>query len=272
MRGASLHRALCTGATLDEVLPLLTSWVKSFGEPVGFILRHECLRLTPRKPGVSDSRIFPVPLLPASLPRRGRRRERWRHDEAARRLCNLWLAFLNDGYSGAAVATVCKLQPGAAQRRIQLSLLGRARVFLRDVGSYSLGGEADIRDFARLAGDDYSGACVARPLGTRAGIPDKAGLVDVADALRADRPDLSVQCEDPTSLLVDPPQFAADPEKICKFLDKTYPSYIKAVVRADFKTMRDLEGIAVVEGRRIENGGFAVAKNAAEDRGISPSS
>ena len=173
-----------------------------------------------------------MPFLPAVLPTRGRKREAAKRDEAARLLCNIWLAFLNDGYAGAQVASVCLTEPGVAQRRIQDSLLSRARVFLRDVGEFALRGEAEIRDFARLGLNDYQGKNVARPLGVRSGVPLQAGRVDAAEALRVDRPDLAVQCEDPSMLFFDPPRFEEAPNKVFKFLDKSYPAYVENAVQS----------------------------------------
>ena len=68
-----MRQALRAGVTLPDLLPKLIPWVKDLGGPVSFILRHDSAVLKPRVTGVSDPRMFPVPVRP---PQKGRRRER----------------------------------------------------------------------------------------------------------------------------------------------------------------------------------------------------
>eukprot|EP00972_Heterocapsa_arctica_P035140 5173625-Heterocapsa_arctica.AAC.1 len=53
-------------------------------------------------------------------------------------------------------------------------------------------------------------------------------------------------------------------------VDKTYSDIISRAVKSGYQVLHPVESFHVVEGRRIEGGGFAVIKDDAEDRPIAP--
>ena len=69
--------------------------------------------------------MFPLPWCTLRLAPRGRKRERGKSDQLAKKLVNLWTLFLNDMRAGSEWA-INELEPSKAQARVLQGLLERA--------------------------------------------------------------------------------------------------------------------------------------------------
>ena len=130
---------------------------------------------------------------------------------AVMQLVVLWTAFLNAAYVGPAGDAVCCLAPTASQKRCQDSLSHRARDFLSETGSFSVGGRKELQEFLRMDLNSYESAMAVLPLSTRCKLPDGEPSVDTVGVLKDLYPSLSRKAEDPTLLLQQPPSAAAAP-------------------------------------------------------------
>ena len=93
---SELRDALCRGARWDEVAMLLTDLLMKCGGPFGRSLRRGYSSAsTSRAPGLSEPRVFPVPLLSTRLPHKGRGRLRAKQRVGAVHLANLLLVMLS---------------------------------------------------------------------------------------------------------------------------------------------------------------------------------
>ena len=92
-------------------------------------------------------------------------------------------------------------------------------------------------------------------------------MVDLAEVLDKYYPDLAKQVRDPTTLLL---PLARRPKKVrAPSLDKSYGELVRKNVAAGLQVLSPEKGVWRHAGRVLKGGGFAVLKDAAEDRTIS---
>ena len=165
--------------------------------------RGAARRQRPRPVGRSSDAVFPVPLVLASgLPRRGRVRERAMRRRKILGVVNTFIIACNLQFVGSLEAACTSLAPTAAQRRAQQRAFAIVNTFLSDTTCVS--GELAIREFLRLP-DDYVGhGRLALPLGLRAGVPDRASAVSLAEEVKFFDEKMASQIEHPTELLLPP--------------------------------------------------------------------
>ena len=166
----------------------------------------------------------------------------------------------------------CGHGPSASQRRLLESLLQRARLCLRHWDGRTFGG-AGIHDLLALDANSYEAKSGALRLGARAGVPDRAAVVDTAAALTESFPVLAAQVANPDELLLPPEDWPRRIKAPFEHLDGSYKELVKRAVDAgllDFAS--DSEGDEPVQYRGVARtlGGFAVPKDLREDRWIAP--
>ena len=184
-------------------------------------------------------------------------------------MTNMWILAINIMYAGE-TWELPRLQPSRAQQRAQVGFLHRARHFLRQLSARSPGGE-EIKSFTRLGSHEYGGAKTAAvPLGTRAGVPQRAAVVDTAAALEVHYPGLARQCRDSEALLKLRSDWPEKPVKTFARLDATYPLLVDEGVRVGMLELAPEEQLEHLGGLPISGGAFAVPKDEKEDRWISP--
>ena len=118
-----------------------------------------------------------------------------------------------------------------------------------------------------LIGLFVGGYCL--PLGLKAGVQDKAAVVDLHRVLSKCDKKLAQQIEHPGEWLL--PRRARParlPRPFCKLSD-SYPEHVKRNCRAGLQKLQPLKTIYKIKGKPLFSGAFAVAKNADEDRAIS---
>ena len=216
--------------------------------------------LNERPPHQADHTLFPLPWISASaapLTSRG-------DDKLV--LANLWIGCLNWLALGDEW-TICRWKASAAQRR----MLDNVRECARHLLAQDLGGELGPEEFTKFLREElcYGGHLGALPLGTRAGVPERAATVETADVLRKSRPDLARIVEDPEALLVPEDRWPNLPERAFTLVDSSYPALIRAAVDSGLQEWVP-EGPPCRGGREVDVGGFAVPKDLKEDRWISP--
>ncbi|CAE8597891.1 unnamed protein product, partial [Polarella glacialis] len=104
--------------------------------------------------------------------------------------------------------------------------------------------------------------------GEKGGIPPSAGAVDLAEVLRQFAPEMSQQVLEPSSLLLKP---ADRPKRLKRgyvFLHVSYPKLVKKAVKAKLHRLVREDQVARHNGRRVQEGAFAVPKDDVEDRVI----
>ena len=225
-------------------------------------------RQRPRPQGQSSDAVFPAPLVFASgLPPRGRARERAMRRRKVLGVANTFITACNLQFVGTSEASCTSLAPTAAQRRAQQRAFVIVNSFLGDTACVS--GEHAIREFLRLPEDYVGHGRLALPLGLRAGVPDRASAVSLAEEVRFFDAKMASQIEHPTELLLSPSTRPTTISRPFVKLVSTYPDYVKRNVRAGLQRLRARHRIFKHRGVPAINGTFAVAKNSAEDRAIS---
>ena len=215
-------------------------------------------------PGISPTRIFPLPL-PRASELLGAGLADFNDDMLA--WLNLTLAAINLLQGGRAEDCWTRLAPSAAQRRIWLSVGRRVQEFEIDAGSWPTLGQ--IRDLLRLDASYEVRAGGSLPLGTRGGVPPRAGAVDLAGVLEKRFPELAAQVREPKLLLL---RARERPKKIRQpfvRLDVTYKDLVYRNVSSGLQRLVPESAVWKHAGRTLKGGGFAVAKDAVEDRTIS---
>ena len=263
---AKAVKALKAGDPCASVLDILSQMVSAGGH-LGRMLQKYSGRQKPRPMGVADDEIFPLPLMfPASLPSRGRSRLRVRRRNSICSHVNVCIVALNWLFAGKEGGSMTK--PSAVQQRIHSVIFGAVDGFLRSGSSAS--GEAGISTFLRESQHAYwtaGGHCL--PLGLKAGVPDKAAVVDLHNVLQNFDKTIANQVIHPGELLL--PRHLRPrklPRPFCK-LDGTYAEYVKRNCKAGLQKLKPLKTIFKIKGRPLYSGAFAVAKNSDEDRAIS---
>ena len=222
--------------------------------------------LQPRRPGVADQAIFPLPF----PTRHGQRRTPL--GIGAHTLVCIWVAFLNTAYAGPGREHFCPWQSSHPQRRCLASLHRRASDFLAELGNGKIGGESNLYEFLRVDRSGYGERGGVLPLGARCGVPARAAEVDTAGVLDGTRPDLAAMARDPMRVLHDPPRFEYPPPVPHAHLDRSYGEYVDKAVQAGLFQLLPRGDLPQVSGVDIVSGGFAVGKDKTEDRPITPSS
>ena len=147
---------------MSELVDILVDAAGCGGGSLKRIISRSLGPVARRSLGVSDDEVFPIPLMRASLPTRGRARERAQKRRPALALANTILAAFNYQYLGRERAACTCLSPTAAQKRAQRCVFEAAQSFLR--GAPGPSGEMAIREFLQVPGL-YAGSCHALPLG-----------------------------------------------------------------------------------------------------------
>jgi len=266
--GGQLRRDLDQGCEFASVLAGIIAVLKVVPGSLGLFLRSTHLKLISRPAHTTTRDIFPMPWLPEKIASSGRAREKSRKPEqqTAVRLTNVWLAILNYLHWGPQFDVV-RLHPTAAQSRARLSLLRRARDFLRRCPSAGAGGEA-LKSMLKVAADGYGARADVLPLGLRAGVPADAAVVDTAEVLRQFDPKLAEQCEEPSSLLIPSDQWPGTLPRGLKRLDRTYAALVDKAVDVNLMELGTADDVVRVGGEIAEQSGFAVPKDDLEDRWI----
>ena len=78
---------------------------------------------------------------------------------------------------------------------------------------------------------DYRTCPGVRPLGSRAGLPRTAAVVDAAAELRDFDPVLAEQCESPEALFLPDNRLPKAARRRCVIVDKTYDKFIDTAER-----------------------------------------
>ena len=183
----------------------------------------------------------------------------------------MWIACLNELYAGRGGIRHCHFLPSAAQARIQESLLSRARVWLRSASDVGLSSASDIRGYLRIGDSGYSGTGGVARLGTRSKFAAAPGTCDVAQVLAATRPAIADLCVRPSLLLTVPDEWPAGSRpRVFEHLDRSYDLLIDGAVASGAVLLYDVNRLPRVGEDPVRGGGFAVPKDALEDRWISP--
>lgn len=260
-------RALAAGNSCASVLDILSDMISADDGHLGRMIRNFSGKQKSRPLGVAGDEIFPLPLMfPSPLPRKGRSRLRTRRRNSLISHVNICIVAFNWLYAGKEGGSL--LSPSAVQRRIHAVICEAVDSFLRSGSSAS--GEAEISGFLRESQHAYwtaGGHCL--PLGLRAGVPEKAAVVDLHNILQKFDSALAKQIIHPGELLL-PPRLRPRklPRPFCK-LDGTYGEYVKRNCKAGLQKLKPLKTIFKIKGKPLFSGAFAVAKNIEEDRAIS---
>ena len=266
-RVAGFVKSVDAGSSAGTLVDILSNYVLSSHGSLRTCIWRSLGPLAKRDAGNSPKDIFPLPLMRRrSLPRRGRGRARARARNSFLEFVNITIACLNFMHSGRVVYSC--VEPSGAQRRLMDNIFYTVSSFLR--GGVSASGERAIRKYLledlhsyRVAGSH------ALPLGLRAGVPERAAQVDLAQALHSFSPDLARQVEHPRELLLPKPERPATiPRPFCR-LHATYPEYVRRNIKAGLQKLKPRRTIFKFKGRPLYSGAFAVAKNEDEDRAIS---
>jgi hypothetical protein len=126
-----------------------------------------------------------------------------------------------------------------------------------------------INSYAKLD-HNYCKFVGALPLSSRAGIPGKAGTAQTAYILDGFDDELAAAARDPDKMLLPFDQWPQQPRKPFVYLDKSYPDLIAKSVAAGMNEYVDSSQLVHWLGEPRYGGGFAVPKDDAEDRWISP--
>ena len=261
------------GMGVDQLCRRLTLLLRSFPGRLGF-MAHELTRpLLDRPHGVAVRNIFPLPPVSCSLPRKGCARLAAVQRRAVIDLANLWIIGLNWLHEGEK-ASLSRQRPSSAQQRVLDSLLDRARSSLRRFRGCAAGG-AGLHDMMKIDALAYHADGGPLRLGARAGVPDVAAVVDTAAVLEGWDSVLAQQIRDPAELLL--PQDAWPPSIKAPFehVDASYPALVQRACEVGLQSIDDVdtdfnEGPLRVRGVVRTMGGFAVPKDAREDRWIAP--
>ena len=267
LSAAKSVRALAAGNSCASVLDILSDMISADDGHLGRMIRNFSGKQKSRPLGVAGDEIFPLPLMfPSPLPRKGRSRLRTRRRNSLISHVNICIVAFNWLYAGKEGGSL--LSPSAVQRRIHAVIFEAVDSFLRSGSSTS--GEAEISGFLRESQHAYwttGGHCL--PLGLRAGVPEKAAVVDLHNILQKFDIALAKQIIHPGELLL-PPRLRPRklPRPFCK-LDGTYGEYVKRNCKAGLQKLKPLKTIFKIKGKPLFSGAFAVAKNIEEDRAIS---
>ena len=126
-----------------------------------------------------------------------------------------------------------------------------------------------ILDLLRLDASYAVRAGGSLPLGSRGGVPPRAGAVDLAGVLDKRFPELAAQVREPRLLLL---RARERPKKLRRpfvRLDSTYKELVQRNVSSGLQRLVPEEAVWKHAGRTLKGAGFAVAKDAVEDRAIS---
>lgn len=260
-------KSLQAGGNSSKLFEILFQTIEDGSGVLSRMLRSFSGKQTAREVGMASDKVFPLPLIAFErLPTRGRSRERIAKRNSFNRHVNICIVAMNWLYAGCESGT--RLGPSAVQLRIHKVISDLVANFLRS-GSTTCGDHL-IREFLRESQHAYwtvGGHCL--PLGLKAGVPDKAAVVDLHRVLSKFDKKLAQQIEHPGELLL--PRHARParlPRPFCKLSD-SYPEYVKRNCRAGLQKLKPLKTIYKVKGKPLFSGAFAVAKNADEDRAIS---
>ena len=127
-----------------------------------------------------------------------------------------------------------------------------------------------IQQRLRVHFDDYRGAPHVLPLGTRAGVPDRAATADTASILKGARPVSARLARDPRAVLLPPDEWPDGGRRRCMLLASSYPQLVFKAVSVGSLELEDVGQVATLRGVPIWGGGFAVAKDDKGDRWIAP--
>ena len=260
-------KSLQAGGSGSKLFDILFQSIEDGSGILSRMLRSFSGKQVAREVGMAGDKIFPLPLMSFEhLPKRGRARERAARRNSLCRHVNICIVAMNWLYAGCESGT--RLGPSAVQLRVHKVLKDVVANFLRS-GSTTCGDQL-IRDFLRESQHAYwtvGGHCL--PLGLKAGVPDKAAVVDLHRVLSKFDKNIAKQIEHPGELLL--PRHARParlPRPFCKLSD-SYPEYVKRNCRAGLQKLKPLKTIYKIKGRPLFSGAFAVAKNSEEDRAIS---
>ena len=260
-------KSLQAGGNSSKLFEILFQTIEDGSGVLSRMLRSFSGEQTAREVGMASDKVFPLPLIAFErLPTRGRSRERIAKRNSFNRHVNICIVAMNWLYAGCESGT--RLGPSAVQLRIHKVISDLVANFLRS-GSTTCGDHL-IREFLRESQHAYwtvGGHCL--PLGLKAGVPDKAAVVDLHRVLSKFDKKLAQQIEHPGELLL--PRHARParlPRPFCKLSD-SYTEYVKRNCRAGLQKLKPLKTIYKVKGKPLFSGAFAVAKNADEDRAIS---
>jgi len=260
-------KALQAGDNGTEIFDILSTMIESDSGHLGMMLRRYSGRQHAREAGVADSQTFPLPLMrQVPLPVKGRSRERAKRRNLFCKYVNICIVAFNWLFAGAQCGS--RLKPSAVQQRIHGIIFDSVVQLLR--GGVSASGERQIGDFLRESQHAYwtvGGHCL--PLGLKAGVPEKAAVVDLFDVLQKFDMKIAKQVQHPGELLL-PRKLRPSrlPRPFCK-LDSSYRDYVRRNCQAGLQKLKPLKTIYKVKGKPLYGGAFAVAKNADEDRAIS---
>ena len=262
---APLKAALAQRPTLGEIALHLIQWLGVFPGSLGAFFRRAGGPLTARPSGLSSPEIFPLPWI---MYPKGAGKQAAPVPPNSVLWANLWIGLLNHMY-GEQKTGLCSFSPSAAQSRVLASLRRRAAAFVHRCSGVDADG-AGINQLLRLHLNDYREHPGVKPLGVRAGLPDSAATVDASAVLRDWDPLLSRQCEDPELLLLPPEARPTVGRRRCVVLDSTYSQLIDQAVASGLHELIPENELPTLNDQPFWNGGFAVPKDAAEDRWISP--
>eukprot|EP00971_Amphidinium_carterae_P289191 5742148-Amphidinium_carterae.1 len=221
--------------------------------------------------GVSPMSLFPVPLLRLPrVPPRGRKRLRGKRRLAICALANMMLEATNWMHEGDGSAVVSSsAPPSRAQARMQQQHVDVAVRFLR-AGSNACCGDCTIRQYLRSQQSYSSVDTVAIPLGSQAGVPSRAGQVDLSAVLEETFPELAQQVREPSALLLPPADRPPHVPTGFASLASDYETVVQKAVAAGLQDMASSKQVVKhPRGKRLlVNGAFAVPKNADESRWI----
>ena len=217
----------------------------------------------------SLDQVFPVPLVRVgSLPRRGRGRARAMRRRRLLGIINTMLAVWNLQYLGREQLCYTSWAPTAAQRRIQLRAGSYVEELLRDLDGVS--GEQAIQDYLKQPVGGYdAGGAIAMFLGLRAGVPARAGAVNLASELCEFDAETARQVLEPRRALLPPPDRPVRLPRGRARLAASYPEFVSRTCKSQLQSLRPRARIFKHRGAPIINGAFAVAKSMSEDRAIS---
>ena len=199
---AALRAAVADGASWDILGPLIINFVLDGSGPFSLMLRRGmCRRAAKGVPGIAESDVWPMPLIPLRLPSSGRARLRAKRRLAAVHVSNLVLTMLSLLRSG---GSSCKPFLGtisAPQKRCQTVVMDAVSRFLRGLSGAS--GEVPIRSLLR---EDHfysgGGPTPTLPLGLRAGVPPRAGTVDLHKVVAGEDRRMGEMVADPGNMLL----------------------------------------------------------------------
>ena len=214
-------KSLQAGGNSSKLFDLLFQTIEDGSGVLSRMLRSFSGKQTAREVGMASDKVFPLSLIAFErLPTRGRSRERIAKRNSFYGHVNICIVAMN--WLCAGCESGARLGPSAVQLRIHKVISDLLANFLRS-GSTTCGDHL-IREFLRESQHAYwtvGGHCL--PLGLKAGVPDKAAVVDLHRVLSKFDKKLAQQIEHPGELLL--PRHARParlPRPFCKLSD-SYP-------------------------------------------------